>query len=119
MTITARHIVRSIQDVRDVLPGIQAPQTAKVIDHIDPLCQLWIERSPYLVMSTVGADGRLDTSPKGDPPGFVKVLDSKTLLVPDRPGNHRFDSFQNILANGRMGIERATTRNDDANFISY
>lgn len=104
MTITARHIVRSIQDVRDVLPGIQAPQTAKVIDHIDPLCQLWIERSPYLVMSTVGADGRLDTSPKGDPPGFVKVLDSKTLLVPDRPGNHRFDSFQNILANGRIGL---------------
>ncbi len=104
MPYTPKEIVTSVGEIRAVLPGIQAPQTAKVIDHIDALCAAWIARSPYMVMSTVDAAGRLDTSPKGDPAGFVKVLDLHTLAIPDRPGNHRFDSFQNILQTGRIGL---------------
>ena len=97
-------IVTSEAEIRAVLPGERAAQQGKILDHIDPLCQAWIERSPYLVMSTIDAAGRIDTSPKGDPPGFVKTLDPKTLVVPDRPGNHRFDSFKNILETGRIGL---------------
>ncbi|MDA7423171.1 MSMEG_1061 family FMN-dependent PPOX-type flavoprotein [Thalassococcus lentus] len=104
MSYVPNDIVTSIDEVRDVLPGIQAPQTAKVIDHVDALIEAWIARSPYMVMSTVDSSGRLDTSPKGDPAGFVKVLDQHTLVIPDRPGNHRFDSFQNILETGRVGL---------------
>jgi len=104
MSYTPKAIVTSIDEIREVIPGIYPSQTAKIIDHIDDICRLWIERSPYLVMSTVGSDGRMDTSPKGDPAGFVKVLGTKTLVIPDRPGNHRFDSFQNILETGRIGL---------------
>ena len=104
MPYAAKDVVTSLDQIRAVLPDIQAAQTAKVIDHVDALCAAWIARSPYMVMSTVDAQGRLDTSPKGDPAGFVKVLDSKTLAIPDRPGNHRFDSFQNILETGRIGL---------------
>src|SRR5210317_2625218 len=104
MPYVAMNVVKSVDEVREVLPGIQPVQTVKVIDHVDALCRAWIERSPYLVISTVDSAGRLDTSPKGDPPGFVKVLDRQTLAIPDRPGNHRFDSFQNIMETGRIGL---------------
>jgi predicted pyridoxine 5'-phosphate oxidase superfamily flavin-nucleotide-binding protein len=79
-------------------------QDIKIIDHIDKHCQVWIERSPFLVMTTSDADGRLDCSPKADPAGFVKVLDDKTLAIPDRPGNRRFDGFLNIFQTGRVGL---------------
>ena len=55
-------------------------------------------------MATSDAEGRLDVSPKGDPAGFVRVLDRHTLAIPDRPGNHRYDSFLNILETGRIGL---------------
>jgi len=104
MAFVPQEVVTSIDEIEAALPGIQPTQVSKVIDHIDPLCQAWIERSPYLVMTTVDGEGRLDVSPKGDPAGFVKVLGAHTLAVPDRPGNHRFDSFRNILATGRIGL---------------
>ena len=79
-------------------------QTQKFLDHIDDLCRAWIEHSTYLTMATVDAAGNMDVSPKGDPAGFVKVLDPKTLAIPDRPGNHRYDGFRNILETGRIGL---------------
>lgn len=91
-------------EIRAVIDGIHDAQKTKVIDHIDTHCRIWIERSPFLIMSTVDQSGRLDASPKGDPAGFVKVIDDKTLAIPDRPGNHRFDSFRNILETGRIGL---------------
>ena len=98
------HIVTSEAEIRAVVDGPFASQTGKIIDHIDPLCRAWIERSPFLVMSTYDKAGRVDVSPKGDPAGFVKVVDEKTLAIPDRPGNHRYDSFLNILETGRIGL---------------
>lgn len=97
-------VVTSEETFRSKFVEAHATQQAKIIDHIDALCRTWIERSPFLVMSTVDAQGRIDVSPKGDPAGFVKVVDEKTLAVPDRPGNHRFDGFSNILATGRIGL---------------
>jgi len=90
--------------LREIMPGEFPSQTAKVIDHIDEHIRRWIERSPFLVMSTVSRDGHLDVAPKGDPAGFVAVLDEHTLVVPDRPGNHRYDSFLNIMETGRIGL---------------
>lgn len=79
-------------------------QVNKVIDHIDEHCRAWIERSPFVVISSASATGSMDVSPKGDPPGFVRVLDEKTLAVPDRPGNHRGDTFRNGLQNPHVGL---------------
>lgn len=104
MTYIPTDPVQSEDEIRAVIDGIQPVQSAKVLDHIDELIAAWIARSPFLVMSTVDKAGRVDTAPKGDPAGFVKVVDRHTLAVPDRPGNHRFDSFRNILQTGRIGL---------------
>jgi PPOX class probable FMN-dependent enzyme len=97
-------VVESVDEVRALYRAAYAAQTGKILDHIDELCRIWIERSPFLTLATVSRDGRVDVSPKGDPAGFVKVLDPKTLAIPDRPGNHRFDSFENIVETGRIGL---------------
>jgi uncharacterized protein len=64
----------------------------------------WIAHSPMLLMATSAADGTCDVSPKGDPAGFVRVLDAGTLAVPERPGNKRADGFHNVLANPHVGL---------------
>ncbi|RLL66114.1 pyridoxamine 5'-phosphate oxidase family protein [Streptomyces sp. Z26] len=64
----------------------------------------WLTRSPLCLIATSDADGGCDVSPKGDPPGFAKVLDDRTLAIPDRPGNRRIDTLRNILANPRVGL---------------
>lgn len=76
----------------------------KVIDHIDDICAKYIAASPYILVSTRGEDGRLDQSPKGDPAGFVHIHDSKTLIIPDRPGNKRVDSFENLLKHPEVAV---------------
>lgn len=100
----ATEVVISEDEIRAVIAGEFESQTGKIIDHIDALCAAWIERSTFLTMATVSGAGKVDVSPKGDPAGFVKVLDDKTLAIPDRPGNHRFDGFRNILETGRIGL---------------
>jgi len=91
-------------EVRAILGEDFPSQTAKIIDHIDPHCRAWIERCPFLVVSSVNASGAMDVSPKGDPPGFVKVLDEHTLAIPDRLGNRRGDTFFNVLENPNVGL---------------
>jgi PPOX class probable FMN-dependent enzyme len=76
----------------------------KVIDHIDDICRRFIAASPFVMVGSRGADGRLDLSPKGDPAGFVAVLDEKTLAIPDRLGNNRLDTFENLLAHPDVGL---------------
>ena len=74
------------------------------IDHITPAYRRFIERAPFVVLGTVGADGVPSTSPKGDAPGFVKVLDASTLAIPDWPGNNQIDSLTNIVETGRISL---------------
>lgn len=76
----------------------------KVLHRLDAHARHFIGLSPFLVLATADSDGRVDASPRGDPPGFVQVLDDTTLFLPDRPGNNRVDSFSNILANPGIGL---------------
>ena len=76
----------------------------KDLDYIDDHARTFIARSPFLVLSTADAQGWCDASPRGDTPGFVVVDDPHTLLLPDRPGNNRCDSFHNLLANPKVGL---------------
>ena len=97
-------VVTSIEEVYRDMRRPYVSQTSKFIDHIDAHIAAWIEHSTFLTMATVDKDGNMDVSPKGDPAGFVKILDDKTLAIPDRPGNHRYDGFQNIMETGRIGL---------------
>jgi uncharacterized protein len=76
----------------------------KVIDHIDDICRRFIAACPFVVVASRGEDNRLDLSPKGDPAGFIAVLDEKTLAIPDRLGNNRLDTFENLLVNPEVGL---------------
>jgi PPOX class probable FMN-dependent enzyme len=76
----------------------------KDLDHIDAHARAFIGRSPFLVLSTADVNGWPDASPRGDTPGFVAVDGPHTLLVPDRPGNNRVDSFHNVIANPKVGL---------------
>ncbi|MBX7082443.1 MAG: pyridoxamine 5'-phosphate oxidase family protein [Nannocystaceae bacterium] len=77
---------------------------AKLSDRLNPLTRPLIERSPWLCLATCDAAGNLDVSPRGDPAGFVRILDDVTLLLPERPGNRIADSLRNIVANPRVGL---------------
>jgi uncharacterized protein len=76
---------------------------AKEVDHIHPHYRAMIEASPFMVLATSGPEG-LDASPRGDPAGFVHVVDEKTLLIPDRRGNNRADSLRNIIRDDRVAL---------------
>ena len=76
----------------------------KAKPRLDEDCVRFIARSPFVIVATTGATGHLDLSPKGDPPGFVQVLDEKTLALPDRAGNRRVDSLRNLLENPSVGL---------------
>lgn len=76
----------------------------KCVARLDKHCRDFIALSPFLVLGTANAKGQADVSPRGDPPGFVKVLDDTTLLIPDRPGNNLLDSLSNIVANPEVGL---------------
>ena len=77
---------------------------AKVSDRLNALTRQFVERSPFVLLATSAPDGSCDVSPRGDPPGFVRVLDEQTLLLPERPGNRLADSLRNILANPHVGL---------------
>src|SRR5690606_42123323 len=77
--------------LHDALPIFQKFQR-----ELGPHAQAFIRRSPFLCLGTQDRKGRADVSPRGDPPGFVRILDSSTLAIPDRPGNNRLDSLSNI-----------------------
>jgi len=96
--------ITTAADVKAILGAPLPNQLAKVIDHIDSHCRAWIERCPFIVVSSINSAGDMDISPKGDPPGFVKVLDRGTLAIPDRLGNRRVDTFLNVLQNPSVAI---------------
>lgn len=71
---------------------------------LDKYARRFIEMSPFLVLGTAGADGHIDMSPRGDPPGFVRIVDDRTLVIPDRRGNQRVDSMTNLTENPSVGL---------------
>ncbi len=96
--------VTNTTELRTVYREPAARATQKVLNHLDVHCRNFIALSPLCILSSAGANGQADASPRGDPPGFVKVLDEKTLLLPDRPGNNQVDSLQNIVENPGVGL---------------
>ena len=84
--------------------GPNARAIDKVIDHVDHHCAAFIELSPFAVLSTADAEGSPDVSPRGGVPGFVRVLDAHTLVLPDREGNYRLDSLHNAQVNPQVAL---------------
>ena len=91
--------------LREVLGGEPARLIReKIADRLNPLTRQFIERSPFVVVASGRPDGGLDVSPRGDPAGFVRILDERTLLLPDRPGNKLADTLTNLLADDRIAL---------------
>ena len=76
----------------------------KHTSHLTPLLEEFIRASPFFLVATADAEGACDVSPKGDPPGSVKILDRRTIAIPDRPGNRRIDGHRNVIANPHIGL---------------
>jgi len=104
MTGIYDEVINSRERLREIVGEPRQASVGKVIDHVDEICARYIAASPFCVIGTRGADGLLDQSPKGDPAGFVRVQDRKTLIIPDRLGNKRVDNFENLLVNPEVAI---------------
>jgi PPOX class probable FMN-dependent enzyme len=96
-------LLTDISALRELYGEPSEPAIAKEIDYVHPHYRAMIEASPFMVMATCGPDG-LDVSPRGDPAGFVVVEDDRTLLIPDRRGNNRCDSLNNLIEDPRIAL---------------
>ena len=96
--------IRDQAGLRALFGEVDGGAARKSIPFLDRHCRGFIGLSPFLCLGTFGADGRADVSPRGDQPGFVQILDDRTLAIPDRPGNNRLDSLTNIVANPQVGM---------------
>ncbi len=113
------------QALRALYPDATERALRKQLDHLDPHCQRYVALSPFVVLASLGADGMLDASPRGGAPGFVRVHDAHTLLLPDSPGNNRLDTLGNLIAQGRIGmlflipgVDETLRVNGDARVVS-
>ncbi len=97
-------VVSSVESLRDIMGTPSDMVVRKQLDYLDPHARRFIERSPFLLIGTTGPDQIGDVSPRGDAPGFVVVLDDRTLVIPERPGNRRVDTLRNILNTGGVGL---------------
>ena len=96
--------IRSVGALRSLYREPSERAVRKQLDHLDPHCRRFIGLAPFLVIASADADGRADASPRGGDPGFVKVLDERTVLIPDSPGNNRLDSLQNLIDRPGVGL---------------
>ncbi len=96
--------ITSVDQLRSIIPPAPDALHEKVIDYLDEFATDFIASCPFLILSTASSDGRIDASPKGDAPGFVQVVNNKTLLLPDRPGNRLAYGHENILSNPHIGL---------------
>ena len=97
------HLVTTMEQLESMYGEVYPPARVKEIDHVNADYRLFIEKAPFVTVATVGPDG-LDCSPRGDPAGFVRVHDEKTLMIPDRRGNNRIDSLRNLIHDPRVAL---------------
>lgn len=95
--------ITSIAELEALYAAVSPVAVMKELDHISADYAKFIEASPFMILATVGGEG-LDCSPRGDPAGFVRVLDRHTLAIPDRRGNNRLDSLRNIVRDPRVAL---------------
>jgi uncharacterized protein len=96
--------ITSEDDLRDVIGAPAEVVVSKLADRLNHLTRQFVERSPFVCIATGRPDGGLDVSPRGDPAGFVRILDERTLLLPDRPGNRLADTLTNLLVDSRVAL---------------
>ena len=99
-----RETITTEAELRDVIGSSTPVVQSKISDRLNDLTRQFVERSPFMLLATSSPDGSCDVSPRGDPAGFVRILDEETLLVPERPGNKLADSLRNVLANPHVGL---------------
>lgn len=104
MPLIIKEPVDTRDKLRSIIPPWKGNASNKDHDRINDVAREFIARSPYVIISSAGVAGQHDISPKGDAPGFVTVHDDKTLIIPDRMGNHRVDTFENLLIDPRVGL---------------
>jgi hypothetical protein len=97
------HLVKTMEQLQALYGEKNPNSVTKEIDHINNGYRKLIEAAPFVAVATCGPEG-LDCSPKGDPAGFVRILDDKTIAIPDRPGNNRIDGFRNIVRDPRVAL---------------
>ena len=95
--------VTTLGELRQILLPPRETTRAKLLDHLDGQAMGFLAASPFVLLATTGCDGRIEVSPKGDEPGFVRVEDERTVLIPERPGNNLALSLENMLQNPRVG----------------
>src|SRR5947209_15744472 len=96
-------IIRTVAELEEIYGHPNDASTVKVADRVTPPYRILIEKSPFAALATAGPEG-LDCSPRGDLPGFVRIHDDKTLMMPDRRGNNRIDSLRNIVRDPRIAL---------------
>lgn len=96
--------IETLGQLRTLYAAPKERAVKKQLTALDKHCKKYIGLSPFVVLSSVGSDDVLDASPRGGAPGFVKVLDDHTLLIPDSPGNNRLDTLENIIHTRRLGL---------------
>lgn len=104
MKWTFKKAVTTEEELREIMGYPSEVVTKKTINYIDEHCKSFIEKSPFITIATSDLHGNFDVSPKGDPAGFVKILNNKTLAIPDRPGNRKADTLRNVIQNPHLGI---------------
>ena len=98
-----RREVSTVDELREIVGHPNKYVANKVSDRLSPIQQDWLRHSPLGFVATTDAQGRVDVSPKGDPPGFVHIIDATTIAIPERPGNKRVDGHLNVLERPHVG----------------
>ncbi len=99
-----KDVITTRDQFREIMGDASELVTRKTLSALDKHCGTFINKAPFVLISSVDANGNADISPKGDPQGFVKIIDDKTLAIPDRLGNKRADTIENILQNPKIGL---------------
>jgi len=102
--VNPEFVVKDERSLRSLFHETHPLAAQKSLTALDKHAQAFIRRSPFICIGTQNVDGKADVSPRGDPVGFVEILDQHTLAIPDRPGNNRLDTLTNILANPSVGV---------------
>ena len=97
-------MVETESELRDLIGSPSDLVAGKIADRLNDIFRHYIEESPFVCVATSSAEGGLDVSPRGDPAGFVRILDQRTLLIPERPGNRIADTLSNVLESGRVAL---------------
>jgi PPOX class probable FMN-dependent enzyme len=96
--------IDSVEQLRALYPAPKERSVKKQLAALDAHCKRFIQLSPFVVLASSSTSSAMDASPRGGTPGFVKVLDERTLLIPDAPGNNRLDTLENIIGTGKIGL---------------